>query len=94
MFLIGKKMIFQAILAQTKPTDAENTRRVTLDGLGFSHNARLAEQQRFRKSVDKPGRAGKSYRKMKNTIPFFRRQGPFWLGPAVLVLPGGVPHGI
>jgi hypothetical protein len=72
---MAKKMIFQAILAKTKPTNAENTRRVTLDGLGCRHNARLAEQHRFRKSVDKPVRAGNPAGKWKIKYPFFDDRG-------------------
>jgi hypothetical protein len=86
---MAKKMIFQAILAKTKPTNAENTRRVTLDGLGCRHNARLAEQHRFRKSVDKPVRAGKSCRKMKNTLSFFSTTGAVLAGPGGPSTPGG-----
>ena len=91
---MGKKMTFQAILAQTKPTNAETNPHVILDELGFSHGARMAKQWYYIAVVDKQGHAQKSYRKPKNTFPFFKRLGPFWLGPAALVLPGGVPDGI
>ena len=86
-------ILLLAELAQTKPTNAENTPRITLDGLGFSHDARMTEQQNIQKSGHKQVSAGKSCRKLENALSFFRRQGPFWLGPAALVHPGGVPHG-
>ena len=51
---MGLKRLFLAELAQTKPTNAENTHRVTLDGLGFSHNTRLAENIVFENQWTNP----------------------------------------
>ena len=63
-------ILFLAELAQTKPTNAENTPRITLDGLGFSHGARMAEKWYYIAVMDKQGHAEKSHRKQKNALPF------------------------
>ena len=87
---MGKKMIFQAILAQTKPTNAVTNPHVTLDGHGFSRGARMA----MHCGCGQAGPCRKIVQETKKCIAIFRRPGPFWLGPAGLVLPGGVPNEI
>ena len=86
---MGKKMIFQAILAQTKPTNAETNPHVILDELCFSHGARMAKKWYYIAVVDKQGHAQKSYRKPKKYIAIFQTTGAVLAGPGGPSTPGG-----